>query len=153
YHDGALGLPPPFRAWASTSLTHVDPANLARQLDRGFVGLQLPATTLLDDRGYDRVAPLLDVLEERSRPLFMHPGPVTFARFETGMAPVWWPAVVDYVQQMYAAWYAFRAVGRPRYPTLRVCFAILAGLAPLHGERFLARAGERTILDEHAFLE
>jgi hypothetical protein len=153
YHDGASVLPRPFRAWAATSLAHIDPVDLAHQLDRGFVGLQLPATTLLEDRGYDRVAPLLHVLEERGRPLFVHPGPAAFARVDTSRVPVWWPAVVDYVQQMHAAWYAFRALGRPRYPRLRVCFAMLAGLAPLHGERFLARAGERTIVDERAFLE
>jgi hypothetical protein len=54
---------------------------------------------------------------------------------------------------MHAAWYAFQAFGRPRHPTLRVCFAMLAGLAPLHGERFLARAGLRTVVDENAFLD
>ena len=54
---------------------------------------------------------------------------------------------------MHAAWYAFLVWGRPRYQALRVCFAMLAGLAPLHGERFLTRAGKRTIVDEHAFLD
>jgi hypothetical protein len=34
-----------------------------------------------------------------------------------------------------------RAFGRPRHPRLRVCFALLAGLAPLHVERFIARGG------------
>ncbi len=153
YHDGALALPPPFRAWAAASLTAVDPALLDRQLDRGFVGLQLPAITLLHDPGYVRVAPLLDVLAERDRPLFIHPGPAPKVTWDTRCAPAWWPAIVDYVQQMHAAWYAFRAIGRPRYPKLRVCFAMLAGLAPLHGERFLARSGERTIVDEDVFLE
>jgi hypothetical protein len=61
--------------------------------------------------------------------------------------------MVPYVQQMHAAWFAFRAHGRPRHPDLRVCFAILAGLAPLHGERFVARAGERNVVDEGVFLE
>ena len=153
FHDGALSLPAPFRAWASASLTNIDPAGLARQLERGFVGLQLPAIALLDDRGYDRVAPLLEVLEERTRPLFVHPGPTSMTRLDTRSAPGWWPAVVDYVQQMHAAWYAFRALGRPRYPRLRICFAMLAGLAPLHAERFLARTGERTALDERIFLD
>jgi hypothetical protein len=61
--------------------------------------------------------------------------------------------VVDYVQQMHAAWFAFRTHGRPAHPTLRVCFAILAGLASLHGERLLARGGERGVVDPDAFLE
>ncbi len=150
YHDGALELPPPFRAWAAASLSEVDPADVAGQLDRGFVGLQLPATALLDPPGYDRVAPLLRLLADRGRPLFVHPGPT---RTTPPHAPAWWPAIVDYVQQMHAAWYAFRAFGRERHPRLRVCFAMLAGLAPLHGERFLARAGQRTVVDDGVFLD
>jgi hypothetical protein len=151
YHDGALRLPAPFRAWAAAGLSDVDPAGLARRLDDGFVGLQLPATTLLDEPGYDRVAPLLDVLEARERALFVHPGPATPPRGRD--TPGWWPAIVDYVQQMHAAWYGFRVFGRPRHPRLRVCFAILAGLAPLHSERFAARSGERSVVDDRCFLE
>jgi hypothetical protein len=150
YHDGALELPAPFRAWAAAGLSDIDPGALAGRLDRGFVGLQLPATSLLDERGYEHVAPLLDVLEARERPLFVHPGPATPSH---GAVPSWWPAIVDYVQQMHAAWYGFRVFGRPRHPRLRVCFAMLAGLAPLHTERFAARAGERTVVDEQCFLE
>jgi hypothetical protein len=54
---------------------------------------------------------------------------------------------------MHAAWYAFRAFGRPRHPRLRVCFALLAGLAPLHGERLAARGGGRGEVDPYAFVE
>jgi hypothetical protein len=60
---------------------------------------------------------------------------------------------VAYVQQMHAAWYAFRAYGRARHPDLVVCFAMLAGLAPLHGERVAARAGLRTAVDSGVFLD
>jgi hypothetical protein len=155
WHDGALALPPAFGAWAAACLAEVDPRGLERELDRGFVGLQLPATTLLDAAGWDRVGPLLEVLERRGRPLFVHPGPV--AGVDAGAVgstqPAWWPAVIGYVGQMHAAWYAFRFLGRPAHPRLRVCFAMLAGLAPLHGERFAARAGERTVVDRNAFLE
>jgi hypothetical protein len=150
YHEGVLALPAPFRAWAAASLADIDPAALGRELDRGFVGLQLPAGALLDEPGYARAAPLLELLEERGRPLFVHPGP---GSGHPRGAPGWWPAVVGDVQQMHAAWYAFRALGRPRHSRLRVCFAMLAGLAPLHGERFAARSGERTVVDEHVFLE
>jgi hypothetical protein len=149
YHEGARELPAPFGAWAAACLTEVDPPALERRLDQGFVGLQLPATTLLDVEGYERVKPLLDTLEARRRPLFVHPGPAIAA----GDAPPWWPALVSYPQQMHAAWYAFRAYGRARHPTLRVCFTMLAGLAPLHGERAASRAGLRTVIDEDAFLE
>ena len=155
YHDGALSLPDPFRAWAAAGLAEIDPAGLTRQLDRGFVGLMLPATTLIDEPGYARVAPLLDVLQETGRPLFIHPGPATPGRSgRRGVTtPGWWPAIVDYVQQMHAAWYGFRLLGRPRHPRLKVCFAMLAGLAPLHSERFAARAGERSAVDPRSFLE
>ena len=151
YHEGSLELPQPYgAAWAAACLSEVDPSALERQLDRGFVGLQLPATALLDEAGYDRVAPLLSVLADAGRPLFIHPGP---AGPSADPAPAWWPAVVSYVQQMHAAWFAFRAVGRRRHPDLSVCFAMLAGLAPLHGERFAARAGERTVTDPNVFLD
>ena len=147
---------------------------MARELARGFVGLQLPATALLDAAGYDRVRPLLEVLEAAGKPLLVHPGPagggagapagdavpgapaggaVPGASGAVDPAPPWWPALVPYVQQMHAAWFAFRAYGRPRHPSLRVCFAILAGLAPLHGERFVARAGARNPVDGDVFVE
>ena len=156
YHDGARGLPAPFRAWAAACLTEIDPDALRGELERGFVGLQLPATSLLDAGDYERVGPLLELLEARGKPLFIHPGPVGGAVGPVGGAaahPFWWTPVVSYVQQMHAAWFAFRAHGRPRHSRLRVGFAILAGLAPLHGERFAARAGERTVLDPDVFLE
>jgi hypothetical protein len=162
YHDGVLAMPAPFGGWAAACLTEIDPEALARELGRGFVGLQLPATALLDPAGYDRVAPLLEVLEAAAKPLLVHPGPAERDRLRAagGSAgavaqppPPWWPALVPYVQQMHAAWFAFRAYGRPRHPALKVCFAILAGLAPLHGERFVARAGMRSPVDPGVFLE
>jgi 6-methylsalicylate decarboxylase len=149
YHDGALELPAPFGAWAAACLTDIDPNALRHELARGFVGLALPASALCNEDGYARVAPLLGTLEDAARPLFIHPGPAVVPK----AAPGWWPTIVSYVEQMHAAWYAFRAFGRPRHRTLRVCFAMLAGLAPLHGERFLARTGLRTIVDENAFLD
>jgi hypothetical protein len=150
YHAGALALPAPFHAWAATCLTEVDPAALERELERGFVGLELPATALSDAEGYAGLESLLDVLERSGRPLFIHPGPTPPG---VGDVPAWWPAMVTYVQQMHAAWFAFRSHGRRRHPRLRVCFAMLAGLAPLHGERFAARAGHRSVIDENAFLD
>lgn len=154
YHDGVLALPEPFGGWAGACLTDIDPVALRTQLDRGFVGLQLPATALVDAQGYDHAAPLLEVLEAAGKPLLIHPGPAVSASAPmAASAPAWWPAIVPYVQQMHAAWFAFCAYGRPRHPRLRVCFAILAGLAPLHGERFAARAGGRSPVDPGVFLE
>ena len=150
YHEGALTLPEPFGAWAAACLTDVDAGALSRELERGFVGLQLPATSLLDREGYDNAGPLLEVLEEEGLPLLVHPGPATAI---PGDQPAWWPAMVSYVQQMHAAWFAFRVHGRPRHPRLRVCFALLAGLASLHGERFASRAGDRGVVDRDVFLD
>jgi hypothetical protein len=152
YHDGAAELGPPFGYWAAACLTSIDVPGLLKQLDRGCVGLQLPATVLADESGYRHCAPLLEVLSECDLPLLIHPGP---ARSAGG--PGWWAAVVSYVQQMHASWFAFRAHGRPAYPRLRVCFAALAGLAPLHGERVAARGGAdamtRGIVDPNVFVE
>ncbi|HET9720161.1 MAG TPA: hypothetical protein VFP55_08800 [Solirubrobacteraceae bacterium] len=150
FHQGALELPAPFRPWASACLSELDPVALERALEDGCVGLQLPATALLTAFGYERAAPLLQVLTERGRPLFIHPGP---ASGHPERAPAWWAALVPYVQQMHAAWFAFRLHGRPAFPGLRVCMALLAGLAPLHAERLTARGGGRSVVDEDMFLE
>ncbi|NGO06622.1 amidohydrolase family protein [Streptomyces sp. HC44] len=150
YHDGVATLPEPFGAWAAACVRDIDPDAVAGDLARGFAGLQLPANALADAAGYARCSPLLDLLEERDLPLFVHPGP---AAADASAGPGWWPAMVPYVQQMHAAWFAFRAFGRPRHPRLRVCFALLAGLAPLHTERFAARGGPLGGVDSDVFLE
>jgi hypothetical protein len=155
YHHGVIELGVPFAGWAAACLSAIDAPALAKQLDRGFVGLQLPATALADESGYRWCSPLLDVLAERDRPLFVHPGPAAGAR--AGNGPAWWAALVPYVQQLHAAWFAFRAYGRPAYPRLRVCFTALAGLGPLHGERLATRGGAdplaRGVVDPHMFVE
>jgi hypothetical protein len=154
YHTAVAELGAPFAGWAAACLTAIDAPGLASQLDRGFAGLQLPATAVADEAGYRRCGPLLDVLCERDLPLFVHPGPAAGAG---AGGPAWWAAVVPYVQQLHAAWFAFRAYGRPAHPRLRVCFTALAGLAPLHGERLAARgAGDplaRGAVDRNTFVE
>ncbi len=67
-------------------------------------------------------------------------------------APPWWGALTGYVAAMQTAWFAFAAWGRPAHPGLPVCFAMLAGLAPLHRERLMARGGSAPA-DRHAFLD
>jgi hypothetical protein len=57
-----------------------------------------------------------------------------------------------YVASMNAAWHAFAAVGRPAHPQLRVCYAMLAGLAPLQRERLVARGG-RAAPDAFTFVD
>lgn len=153
YHEGARALPAPFGAWAAAGLSHIDPDALRGRLAEGFVGLQLPATALLDEAGYARLGPLLDVLVQAERPLFIHPGPAAGAASAARATPAWWPALVPYVAQMHAAWFAFLAWGRPRHPRLSVCFAMLAGLGPLHGERAAARGAPAARFDENLFFD
>lgn len=138
WHDGAFALGDPFGVWAAIALERPDPAQLDELLDRGAVGLSLPASALGSASGLERLAPLLARLDERSAPLFVHPGAV--AATEPGV-PGWWPAMTTYVSDMHAAWLAFLQWGRPAHPGLRVLFAMLAGGAPLHLERLAARGG------------
>jgi predicted TIM-barrel fold metal-dependent hydrolase len=147
WHEGAAALPAELGAWAAPSVTEPDPAHLAELLDRGFVGACLPAEALASAAGFDRCGGLLELLDARGAPLFVHPGPgpetlgAPAIGAEAAALPSWWPAVTRYVAAMNAAWHAFARFGRPSHPRLRVCFAMLAGLAPLHRERLLARGG------------
>lgn len=148
YHLGALALPEGFGAWAAACVTEPDPAALGTWLDAGCVGLQLPATALADHAGFASCEPLLRVLEDRGKPLFVHPGQAT-----SRDAPAWWAANVDYIQQMHTAHHAFAAFGRAAHPALKVCFAMLCGLAPLHRERAAARGGPDLAADPAVWFE
>jgi hypothetical protein len=146
--EGALALPAPFRPWA---LYHPDPSVLESALERGAVGLELPADLLAAPGGLDRLKPHLDVLEAARRPLLVHPGPA--GAHDAPGRPAWWAAVVPYVAQLHAAWWAWAVDGRERHPHLPVCFAALAGLGPLHGERMRARGGAGRPVDPLTFVE
>ena len=143
YHEGVGALPAAFGAWAAVGLADPDPAALGRLLDRGIAGACVAAGALGGPAGFHRLGPVLETLERRDAPLLVHPGPATGTGPATGAArmPAWWPALTDYVAEMQAAWHAFPVWGRPAHPRLRVCFAMLAGLAPLHRERLVARGG------------
>jgi 6-methylsalicylate decarboxylase len=148
YHEGVAALPAPFGAWAAIGVDAPDPAALARLLDEGFAGACVAADALAGPAGYDRLGPLLETLEGSGAPLLIHP----VAAFAPLNAPRWWCALTGYVAAMHTAWYAFAAWGRPAHPRLRVCFAMLAGLAPLHRERLMARGG-RAVADPGVFLD
>jgi predicted TIM-barrel fold metal-dependent hydrolase len=105
-------------------------------LDLGAVGVCVAAGAVASQAGLERLGPALERLAERDAPLFVHPGPAAAPD-----APAWWPALNGYVAEMAAAWHAWAAWGRPAHPRLRVVFAMLAGLAPLHAERLAARGG------------
>jgi predicted TIM-barrel fold metal-dependent hydrolase len=148
YHEGVAALPAPFSAWAAVGLDAPDPAALARLLDDGFAGACVSADALAGPAGYEHLGPLLEVLARHDAPLLVHPGP---AAGPDG-APAWWGALTGYAAAMQTAWYAFAVWGRPAHPGLRVCFAMLAGLAPLHRERLIARGG-RAASDAGVFLD
>ena len=146
YHEGALGLEEPFGAWGALALDGSDAADVDELLGRGCVGVSLPAGALASVEGIGRLQPLLARMESRGAPLFVHPGPgpdrALSGGYETSLeSPLWWPALTRYVADMQAAWLAFLAAGRAAHPKLRVVFAMLAGLAPLHGERLTSRGG------------
>jgi hypothetical protein len=147
YHDGALALGGPFGVWGAVALDRADPDDVDRALDRGCIGLSLPAGALGSVGALSRLHGLLGRLEQRGAPLFIHPGPGSAgaASSPVGQAsladPLWWPALTGYVAGMHAAWLTFLTAGRAQHPELRVVFAMLAGLAPLHAERLSARGG------------
>jgi 6-methylsalicylate decarboxylase len=149
--DGALELPAPFRPWAMAGIQEPDPAALRDALDRGAIGLELGADALAAPDGIDRLAPLLAVLDAAHAPLLVHPGPVSGLDART--RPAWWTPVVPYVAQLHAAWWAWADGGRARFPNMPVCFAALAGLGPLHGERHRSRGGEGRTVDPLTFVE
>src|SRR3954452_13693592 len=124
FHAGVLAAG--FELWSSLPLA--DPS--AQRLEPRAVGLCLPAHALASRAGLERCGPVLAALDG---PLLVHPGPAPGGG--------WWPALTAYVAEMSAAWHAWAAWGRPAHPSLRVIFAMLAGLAPLHGERLAARGG------------
>lgn len=154
WHTGALSLPDHFRAWASVSSLDPDLPGLTRQLagDR-FVGLQLPATDLLTPAAWEAALPVLSVARQAARPVLVHPGPARPLAASTGV-PAWWPAVVDYVGQLQACWWAWQAVdGRALLPGLRLVFGAAAGLAPVHHERHVVRGGTERPVDPDLFVD
>jgi hypothetical protein len=146
YHEGALSLGHPFGIWGAVALDRPNPADVDHALDRGCVGISLPAGALARLNAIARLQPLLARLESRRAPLLVHPGPGIAqggqARGEASLSdPLWGPALTRYVAQMQAAWLAFLSAGRRQHPQLRVVFSMLAGLAPLHTERLCSRGG------------
>ncbi|MQA11759.1 MAG: amidohydrolase family protein [Pseudonocardiaceae bacterium] len=150
WHRGALELPDRFQVWAAAGVAEPDAAPVADALERGCVGLQLPADAIGSPGDLERVAPLLDACEQRSRPVLVHPGR---ASCPTEGVPGWWVPVVDYVAQLQAAWWSWHAAGRALFPRLRICFAAGAGLAPLHYERLVARGGVFDRIDPDVFVD
>jgi hypothetical protein len=151
--DGVLALGQRFRAWGPIPAREPEPAAVDAALARGCVGISLPAAALADRSALHAVLPVLEHVQDRGVPLFVHPG--GFASREACIDdPLWWTALTDYVSQMQAAWLTFSAFGRREVPRLRVLFAMLAGGAPLLTERLVARGGPAIDLrDPHTFYD
>ncbi len=151
YHAGALALGEPFGVWGAIPLDRPNPADVDRALDRGCVGIALPAGSLASVDAVARLYLVLARLEMVGAPVLVHPGPGP-RREQVGEGslndPLWWPALTRYVSQMQAAWLAFVTAGRPEHRKLRVIFSMLAGLAPLQLERLHARGGAAAVAED-----
>lgn len=131
WDEDADAFPARLVAWGSVALADAQPSDIDALLDRGRIGLVLPANALGSPHQVEDLGPLLARLELRGAPLFVHPGPAAPGSLL--------PPLTDYVAAMNGAWHAWVLHGRARHPRLRVLFAALAGLAPLHAERLAAR--------------
>jgi predicted TIM-barrel fold metal-dependent hydrolase len=145
WHDGVFVLGDRFGVWGAIPIDGYVEQDVDELLDRGAVGVSVPAAAISGPGALERLGPVLRRLELRGAPLLIHPGPATAEQFwvsgETGESPPWWPAMTRYVADMQAAWLTFARWGRESHPLLRVCFAMLAGGAPFHVERLIARGG------------
>jgi 6-methylsalicylate decarboxylase len=141
--DGVLALGEGFAAWGPVPVSTPDPADVDAVLARGCVGVSLPACALAGRDSLDEMGPLLERVQSRGIPLFVHPGGLAGGpACEAPLTePLWWRALTDYVSQMQAAWLTFAAHGRRELPELSVVFAMLAGGAPLQAERLATRGG------------
>lgn len=141
--EGVASLTGEFGFWGPVPLDRPDPRDVDDLLSRGCAGISIPAGALAGPDAFERIDRILAQTEEHDVPLLVHPGPGpnTPPRGASLTDPLWWPALTDYVAQMQAAWLTFVTLGRRRHPRLTVVFAMLAGGAPLLGERLAARGG------------
>lgn len=133
WHADCAELPAALGAWGSLPLTEAGPADVDAALADGRVGVSVPACALGTPGDLDELGLVLERLEALGGVLFVHPGPARRGQ--------WMPALTSYPAAQLSAWMAWAAHGRPRHPRLRVLFAALAGLGPLHAERVAARGG------------
>jgi predicted TIM-barrel fold metal-dependent hydrolase len=148
--DGVLALGREFVAWGPLATETTDPRDVDELIERGCVGVSLPARALSGAVALDRLGLVLERVQDRGLPLFVHPGasPDPTAVEASLTEPLWWRALTDYVSQMQAAWLTFVTYGRRELPRLRTVFAMLAGAAPLLAERLTTRGGPAVDLQD-----
>jgi predicted TIM-barrel fold metal-dependent hydrolase len=141
--DGVTALGDGFAPWGPIALDRPEPGDVDELLARGCVGISVSAGALGQPGGLVEIGPVLERAQERSVPVFIHPGraPGHEQREASLTEPLWWRALTDYVAQMQAAWLTFATVGRREFPELKVLFPMLAGGAPLLTERLETRGG------------
>ncbi|MGO9902157.1 MAG: amidohydrolase family protein [Solirubrobacteraceae bacterium] len=132
-----------FARWGPVALDETDADDVDALVERGCLGVSLPAAALAGRDALDGAGPLLERIAARRVPLLVHPGPAPGRHVGRASLsePLWWRALTDYVAQMQAAWLTFATLGRRAHPELVVVFAMLAGGAPLLSERLAARGG------------
>ena len=122
---------------------------MAELLDGPFVGVQLPATALASPEGWYAAGEILRVAELADKPVFIHPGPAT----AEGCGAVVVGAVVGYVAQLQAAWWAWHAFdGRAQFPRLRLVFAPAPDSRPSTTSVWRRAAGSWTV-DPDVFVD
>ena len=144
WQRAASALPTEFGWWGAVPLAAPADELIAAAdsaLDAGAAGVVVGAGALATPDGLQRLDRLLDRLQERFAPLFVHPGPAPWTRPDVAVNADWWAPTTRYVAELHAAWHAWAGWGRARHPRLRVLWAALAGLAPLHAERTALRGG------------
>ncbi|MFZ0041062.1 MAG: hypothetical protein WAK93_07135 [Solirubrobacteraceae bacterium] len=140
--DGVFALGDRFAVWGPVALDTPSPSEVDDVLARGCIGVSLPAGALAGPQALEHIYPVLERVQSRGVPLFVHPGGVSAPGHEASLdEPLWWRALTDYVSQMQAAWLTFAAYGRRELPRLAVVFAMLAGGAPMLAERLATRGG------------
>ncbi len=124
-------------------------------LDDGFVGVSVPSELLATPAGLETAAPLLELVERRGRPLFVHPGPAPWTPRDPAAAelPGWWTSLGLYPAWSARAFFTWRALGAARYPQLRTLWAIMAGGAPFLEHRRQVFSGEPGSIDPHIFFD
>ena len=130
WHHGALQLPQAVRWHGPRSATSSRTwRELETLLDKGFVGLQVPAT--LAGHASRRGAAGADAARLRTG----GPAGARASRSRAGprrsrTLPAWWAPVVDYPPSCRPPGGRGRRPGAALLPALRICFAAGAGLAP-----------------------
>lgn len=113
----------------------------------GCVGAIVPGIALRD---IEALAPLLAELTETGGFLLVHPS----GGVPPPGAPEWWPAIVDYSTEMQAAYFTWLSYAQPRWSSVNVVFAILAGGGPFQLERLASRGLDvRSVLHPNVFFE